>query len=96
MAAHSPWLDRRRLLLGVAGFAAPAAAQTPRQTADITFEIDENRLRALFGRRLGDNLRRLFPDSLVGDVAADAAGVTAKLRRAEQSSAVAAALPRLD
>ncbi|MCW2317176.1 hypothetical protein M2322_002730 [Rhodoblastus acidophilus] len=96
MAAHFPWLDRRRLLLGVAGFAAPAAAQTPRQTADITFEIDENRLRALFGRRLGDNLRRLFPDSLVGDVAADAAGVTAKLRRAEQSSAVAAALPRLD
>jgi len=96
MFAHSLWLDRRRLLLGVAGFAAPAAAQTPRQTADITFEIDEDRLRALFGRRLGDNLRRLFPDSLVGDVVADAAGVTAKLRRAEQSAAVAAALPQLD
>lgn len=96
MCAHSLWLDRRRLLLGVAGLAAPAAAQSARQSAEITFEIDEDRLRALCGRRLGDNLRRLFPDSFVGDIAADAAGATVRLRRAEQMAAVEAALPRLD
>ncbi|MBB4198209.1 hypothetical protein GGD83_002002 [Rhodoblastus sphagnicola] len=86
-------LDRRRLLVGAAGFAMPALAQTPLKKAEISFEIDEDRLRALFGRRLREGFKRLFPD---GEILADAAGAKITLRRPEDFSALAAVLPRLD
>jgi hypothetical protein len=99
MASGIPPLDRRRLLFGAVGFAAPALAATPANFAEIVFEVDGGRLRACLGRRLRDGLNRVFADRqdfFAGAIALDAAGVRVKLRRAEDMSALAAALPRLD
>jgi hypothetical protein len=96
MSALSPRIDRRRLLMVAAGFAAPAlAAPTPKK-ADISFQIDDGRLRALFGRRLRDALARTLGDTFfAGEAKADAAGVSVKLRRPEDLAKLSAALPRL-
>ena len=99
-----PPFDRRRFLIGAAGFAAPtlaapALAQTSLRKAEISFQVDEDRLRALLGRRLREGLKRVFAeqgDFFAGEIVADAAGVLVTLRRAADFSLLAAALPRLD
>jgi len=87
-------LDRRRLLLGAAAFAAPALA-APAAKAEVCFQVDDSRLRALFARRLREGCARALGDGFFADITTDSAGARLKLRRAEDFSALAAALPRI-
>jgi len=95
MSAPLPSIDRRLLLLGAAGFVAPAFAAPPLKQAEIAFQIDDPRLRALFGRRLRDGFVRILGADFFAEIAVDAAGARVKLRRPDDYEKLAAALPRL-
>ncbi len=92
-AMSAPSIDRRLLLLG--GLAAPAFAAPSPKKAEIAFQVDDARLRALFARRLREGLERILGGTFFTEVSADTAGVRVKLRRPEDFEKLEAALPRL-
>jgi hypothetical protein len=95
VAMSAPFLDRRRLLIGAAGLAAPAFAAPSPKKAEVAFQVDDARLRTLFARRLREGLTRILGEVFFAEVSADAAGVKVKLRRPEDFQKLDAALPRL-
>ncbi|MCW2283087.1 hypothetical protein M2323_000766 [Rhodoblastus acidophilus] len=89
----APLINRRLLLLGA--LSAPAFAAPSPKRAEIAFQVDDARLRALFARRLRESLERMFGATFFAEISAEPAGLTVKLRRPEDVEKLEAAVARL-